>query len=311
MPDIVLGAQRLAVNLGDNLLDTLLRSGQQVPWSCRSGHCHSCLVQARPEEVPSQANSGLDQQQQRNGWLLACQCVISADMHIHLHDPATDGLRARISSLDQLTDEVLLLRVLPDKPLRFRPGQHVVVWLDNALARPYSIASLPADGYLEFHLQLHAKGAFSTAIKRYQVDDTVYLGAPSGHFHYDPAWQDTPLLLLASGTGLAPVQAIARDALASGHEAPISLWHWSRPASGCYLQERLQLLAEAYPSLTLHLRPRAELAADLTQLRLASRQTLALLCGQPAFVEQLRKPLFMAGLPGRQILDEAFICRQS
>lgn len=311
MPDIYLGAeQRLGAHTGDNLLDILLRSGQPVPWSCRSGHCHSCLVQARPEEVPSQANSGLDPEQQRHGWLLACQCVIRGDMHIHLHDPATDGLRARISHIDQITDEVLLLRLLPDKPLRFQPGQHIVVWLDGTLARPYSIASLPADGYLEFHLALHTKGAFSQAIRRFQVGDTVYLGAASGHFHYDQAWQDTPLLLLASGTGLAPLQAIAREALTSGHEAPISLWHWSHAASGCYLQERLQALADEYPSLTLHLRPRAELTADLTQLRLASRQTLALLCGQPDFVEQLRKPLFMAGLPGRQILDEAFISRQ-
>lgn len=305
-----LAAQRIPARHGDNLLDTLLQAGQKVPWSCRSGHCQSCLVQAEPGEVPSQANSSLDPEQQRNGWLLACQCRIQQDMHIHLHDPATDGLRARISHLELLAEDILLLRVMPEKPLRFRPGQHVVLWLDGATARPYSIASLPADGYLEFHLKLVANGAFSSAISQCETGDTLYLGKASGHFHYDPAWQDTPLLMLASGTGLAPLQAIAREALSSGHEAPIILWHWSSSAAGCYLQEPLQQLADAHPELTLHLRPRTELTADLTQLRLASRKTLALLCGQPAFVEQLRKPLFMAGLPGRQILDEAFISRQ-
>jgi ferredoxin-NADP reductase len=77
------------------------------------------------------------------------------------------------------------------------------------------------------------------------------------------------------------------------------------------LQQPLQELAASHPQLTLRLQPRTELAADLTQLRLASRSTLALVCGPPTFVEQLRKPLYMAGLPGRQIIDEAFLSRRA
>lgn len=310
MPDIYLGGQRFNAAPGSNLLDTLLDQGVQIPWSCRSGHCQSCLIQARPEEAPGPAQATLSLQQQQAGWLLACQCPIQQDMHLSLHDPATDGLPARITHMQMLQGEILLLRLHPDRPLRFRAGQHLVIWLDASLGRPYSIASLPADGELEFHLRLHRDGAFSRTIRQRQVGDTLYLGAPAGHFHYDAAWQDTPLLLLGRGTGLAPLQAIARDALQAGHAAPISLWHWSPPETGCYLAEPLEALASAHPQLVLHLRSSAELASDLTQLRLASRKTLALLCGQPAFVEQWRKPLFMAGLPGRQILDEAFISRQ-
>lgn len=326
MPDIYLGEQRgsdqrgavqrsavqqFAVQSGSNLLDSLLANGQKVPWSCRSGQCQSCLVQARPDEVPSAAHAQLNLEQQSKGWLLACQCLVQQDMHITLHDPTSDGLPARISAMHYVAEDILLLRLTLQRPLRFRAGQHVVLWVDSTLARPYSIASLPADGDLEFHLRLHSAGAFSDAIRQRQPGDTLYLGAPAGHFHYDPAWQDTPLLMLGSGTGLAPLLAIARDALQAEHEAPISLWHWSSSETGCYLAEPLLKLASEHPQFTVQLRNRAELASDLTQLRLASRKTLALLCGQPAFVEQLRKPLFMAGLPGRQILDEAFISRQS
>lgn len=322
MPDIYLSgsplgdtappiaAQRIAARPGDNLLDLLLADGHKVPWSCRSGQCQSCLVQARPDQVPSAANARLNAEQQAKGWLLACQCRVEQDMHITLHDPALDGLPARISEMRYLADDILLLRLTPERPLRFRAGQHLVLWLNATLGRPYSIASLPGEADLEFHLRLHPDGAFSNAIGQYQAGDKLYMSAATGHFHYDPGWQDTPLLLLGSGTGLAPLQAIARDALQAGHQAPITLWHWSRPDTGCYLAKALTELASHHPRLSLHLRSSAELASDLTQLRLASRKTLALLCGQPAFVEQLRKPLFMAGLPGRQILDEAFISRQ-
>ncbi|WP_339650575.1 2Fe-2S iron-sulfur cluster-binding protein [Halopseudomonas pelagia] len=305
-----LGDQEFVVQPDSNLLDALLEHGHKVPWSCRSGHCQSCLVQARPDEAPSAARSLLSPEQQSKGWLLACQCLVQQDMHISLHDPTTDGLPARISEMRYLADDILLLRLAPERPLRFRAGQHLVLWLDASLARPYSIASLPADGELAFHLRLHAQGAFSNAIRQCQLGDRLYLGSAAGHFHYDPAWQDTPLLMLGSGTGLAPLQAIARDALLAGHEAPITVWHWSRADTPCYLTQPLLKLADQYPQLRLHLRSRAELPSDLTQLRLASRKTLALLCGPPAFIEQLRKPLFMAGLPGRQILDEAFISRQ-
>lgn len=303
------GAQTIAAQPGSNLLDVLLEHGHKVPWSCRSGQCQSCLVQARPDEVPSAAQAQLNAEQQSKGWLLACQCQLHQDMHISLHNPATDDLPARISDMRYLADDILLLRVTPERPLRFRAGQHMVLWLDATLARPYSIASLPGEGDLEFHLRLHPHGAFSNAIRERKTGDTLYMGAAAGHFHYDPGWQETPLLLLGSGTGLAPLQAIARDALQAGHEAPITLWHWSRSQAQCYLADALSELADQHSQLSLHLRTHAELASDLTQLRLASRKTLALLCGQPAFVEQLRKPLFMAGLPGRQILDEAFISR--
>lgn len=310
MPEIRVAEVCIQAKADDNLLDTLLAAGQSVPWSCRAGQCQTCLVQALEGQVPAQASAGLTPEQRHAGWLLACQCPLAGDMRLKLHDPARDGLGARILDMQYAHDDILLLRLEPDRPVRFLPGQHAVIWLDSQLGRPYSIASQAGESHLGFHIRIHPGGAFSERIQSLKPGDPLYLGAPSGHFHYDPDWQDKPLLLLAAGTGLAPLQAIARHALASGHQAPIELRHW-HDGQGCYLQQTLEELSAAHPGLTLRLRARTELAADLTQLRLASRATLALVCGPPAFVEQLRRPLFMAGLPGRQILDEAFFNRQA
>ncbi|MFN3581516.1 MAG: 2Fe-2S iron-sulfur cluster-binding protein [Pseudomonas sp.] len=308
MPELFLGKQQLHAEQDENLLDCLLRQGQRIPWSCRAGQCQSCLIQARPGEAPESATRQLQPEQQQQGWLLACQCAVQGDMHLHLHDPARDGLPAQITRMD-FVEDILILRLQPTKALRFKPGQHLLLWLDGGLGRPYSIASQPAEQDISFHLRLHPQGAFSQRIRECRVGDTLHLGAPSGHLHYDPLWHDTPLLLLASGTGLAPLQAIAREALESGHNAPIALWHWSRTGQACYLEQPLQELAAQHPLLQLNLLQGNDPAPDLKALRLASRKTMALLCGHPAFVEQLRKPLFMAGLSGRQILDEAFISR--
>lgn len=310
MPEVRVGDLCIPVSHGENLLDALLDAGQQVPSSCRAGHCQTCLVQALDGEPAGQATIGLSPGQRQAGWVLACQCQVTEDMSIKLHDPARDGLGARILDLQFATDDILILRVQPDRPVRFQPGQHTVIWLDSGLGRPYSIASQPQESALTFHLKIHSDGIFSQRIQTLQPGERIYLGTPGGHFHYDPDWQDKPLLLLAAGTGLAPVHALLRQALEADHQAPIRLYHW-HGAQGCYLEQTLRELAASYPLLTLHLRPGTELAADLTQLRLASRSTLALVCGPPAFVEQVRKPLFMAGLPGRQIIDEAFLSRQA
>lgn len=311
MPELRIKDQQIPVDSGSNLLDALRGAGLPINWSCRAGHCHSCLVQSLGSADLHLAQQGLSPRQQADGWLLACQCRVEQDLQLHLHDPATDGLPATITGLQELPGNILRLQLRPSRALRYQAGQHLLIWLDAALARTFSLASAPDDPLLEFHIQDREGSAFCRTLRAMAVGDTCHLGAASGHLHYDPAWHDTPLLLLGAGTGLAPLQAIARQALAAGHQAPIQLWHWQRGADHCYLEPALRQLAATHPQLQLHLRPRSELASDLRSVKLPGRHSLALVCGSPGFVEQLRKPLFLAGLPGRSILDEAFLSRAS
>lgn len=294
---------------GSNLLDQLLQAGLPISYSCRSGHCQSCLIKAEPGTLPDAAQAPLPAPMQAEGWLLACQCPVEQDLHLRLYDPASDGLPAQIEELTQLAAGVLRLRLRPARPLRFHPGQHLVIWLPCGTARTFSIASQTDSPTLEFHLQQHAGGQFCQRLLQMGVGGQCHLGNASGHLHYQPDWQDRPLLLLARGTGLAPLQAIARDALQQGHSAGITLWHWQRGDEPCYLKDELQALAQLHPGMQLQLRQQQHFESNLRSLRAPSRRTLALLCGSSAFVEQLGKPLFMAGLGRAQILDEVFTRR--
>lgn len=305
MHELRLNNRTITVTRGTNLLDALLDAGEPVAWSCRAGNCQACLIKAIDGKVPLTARKNLEEDQQQAGWLLACQCAVMDDMTLQLHDPARDAVAARVIDVTRISSNILRLRVKPQGPFRFKPGQHATLWLNSQLGRPFSIASQPGDPWLEFHLRLSPEGVFTAPVAQLNIGDHLHIGVASGHVHFDPAWADRPLLMLSRGTGLAPVSAITRNALESMYTGPIALWHWS--TQGCYLADELLELAAHYPQLELHLRTTNELTKDLTRLGPLHRQTIALLCGSPEFIELLRKPLFLAGLPGPQVLSEAFL----
>ncbi|WP_296234094.1 iron-sulfur-binding ferredoxin reductase [Pseudomonas sp. UBA4617] len=303
MPELCVGERRWTVPTGSNLLDALNDAGSNVPFSCRAGSCHACLVHclagqpldARPEAL------ALDKQAQ--GWRLACQCQVVEDLRVALFDPQQDGVAAEVCALDWHGD-VLRLRLRPERALRYQAGQHVVLW-HAAVARPYSLASLPGeDDFLEFHIDCQRPGAFCDKARGLQLGDVLRLGEfRGGALHYDPDWQDRPLWLLAAGTGLAPLWGILREALRQGHRGEIRLLHVARDQAGHYLAEPLRKL----PGVEVELVLAEQLEEVLAGLRPSSRQTLALLCGAPASVERFARRLFIAGVPRGQVFADVFV----
>lgn len=311
MPELHVGDRHWPVAAGSNLLDALNDAGLGVPYSCRAGSCHACMVHCVRGEPLDGAPDALTPEQRRQGWRLACQCRIVDDLSIEVFDPARDGLPASVVGSDWLSPAVLRLRLRPERPVRYHAGQHQVLWVEGSIARPYSLASLPgADDFLEFHLDCARPGAFCDAARRLQPGDSVRLGElRAGALHYDPDWQDRPLLLLAAGTGLAPLWGVLREALRREHQGPIRVMHLAADRSEHYLANDLQALAGSYPQLNVRLIVPDELQILSTDLRLLSRQTIALLCGSSHSVESFARSLYLAGLPRHQVLADKFLAR--
>ncbi|MCE4054430.1 iron-sulfur-binding ferredoxin reductase [Pseudomonas sp. Au-Pse12] len=310
MPELIVGTRRWSVAPASNLLDALNQAGIAVPYSCRAGSCHACLVHC-VQGVPSDSRpDALSDEQRRRGWRLACQCQVVEDLQVETFDPVRDGLPATVIGLDWLSSTVLRLRLQPERPLRYRAGQHLVLWTAQ-IARPYSLASLPEDDrFLEFHLDCRHPGQFSDAARQLQLGDPIRLGElRGGALHYDPDWQQRPLWLLASGTGLAPLFGVLREALRQDHQGPIRIIHLAHDSSEHYLAKPLAALAANRAQLSVELWTGAELTAALAQLRLVSRQTQALLCGHPDSVEAFARRLYLAGLPRNQLLADVFLPR--
>lgn len=310
MPELTVAGRQWTVAAGSNLLDALNQSGVPVPYSCRAGSCHACLVQCVDGDVRDSRPDALSPAQRDQGWRLACQCQVVEDVRIHTFDPQRDGQAAQVAAVDWLGPDVLRLRVTPERALRYQAGQHLVLWAGD-VARPYSLASLPEeDRFLEFHLDCRESGRFVDAARKMKGGDPIRLGElRGGALHYDPDWHAKPLWLLAAGTGLAPLFGLLREALRQHHQGAIRLIHVAHDAAGHYLAKPLAALAAKHENLSVELLTAAEAPSALAQLRLVSRQTQALLCGHPDRVEAFAKRLYLAGLPRNQLLADVFLPR--
>jgi NAD(P)H-flavin reductase/ferredoxin len=304
MPELRAGSRHWEVAPGSNLLDALNGAGLSVPYSCRAGSCHACLVRCVQGEPDDALPEALAQDKREQGWRLACQCRVASDLVVEVFDPLRDGLPAQVASCDWPAAEILRLRLTPERPLRYRAGQHLVLWLDG-VARPYSLASLPGeDPWLEFHIDCRHPGQFADRARLLRAGDEVRLGElRGGALHYDPDWQERPLWLMAAGTGLAPLWGLLREALRQSHQGPILLWHVARTG---YLQGEIQALLEHAANVQYTHVPSAQMAPALAELK-PPRQAVALLCGGPERLDAFARRLFMAGLPRRQVFADAFV----
>ncbi|MCY1405581.1 Naphthalene 1,2-dioxygenase system ferredoxin--NAD(P)(+), reductase component [compost metagenome] len=308
MPEIQAGARQWSVPSGANLLDALREAGIAVPFSCRAGSCHACLVRCSHGEVLDALPGALDPARRAEGWRLSCQCRVIEDLAVEVFDPLRDGLPATVAEADWPAVDILRLRLQPRRPLRYRAGQHLVLW-GGGVARPYSLASLPEEeAWLEFHLDCRAPGAFCDFARQLRPGDELRLGElRGGALRYEAEWQERPLLLMAAGTGLAPLWGVLREALRGHHPGPIRLIHLAHDADGHYLAAELAELAARHPQLEVELVIAAAVDDFLPRLRLVPRRTIALLCGGPASVDLFARRLYLAGVPRSQLLADIFL----
>lgn len=309
MPELRVGDRQWSVAPAANLLDALNDAGLSVPYSCRAGSCHTCMVRCVSGDPLDAAPDALEADKRAQGWRLSCQCRVTSDLTVEIFDPLRDGLPATVVGADWLSASVLRLRLNPERPLRYRAGQHLVLWTESGVARPYSLASVPGnDPFLEFHIDCQRPGAFVDVARRLQPGNPVRLGElQGGALHYDPDWQDRPLWLLAAGTGLAPLWGVLHEALRQHHQGEIRLMHLAREPQEHYLAGALGELALQHPNLHVESIELADFSAALSGLRVTSRQTIALVCGSPVSVEAFSKRLFIAGLPRSQLLADVFV----
>jgi NAD(P)H-flavin reductase/ferredoxin len=309
MPELRVGDRHWPVAPAANLLDALNDAGFSVPYSCRAGSCHACMVRCVSGDPLDAAPDALDTDKRAQGWRLSCQCRVTSDLTVEIFDPSRDGLPATVVGADWLSPSVLRLRLTSERSLRYRVGQHLVLWTASGVARPYSLASVPGDDpFLEFHIDCHRPGAFADVARTLKNGDPIRLGElQGGALQYDPDWQDRPLLLLAAGTGLAPLWGVLREGLRQNHQGEIRLLHLARDAREHYLKDALIELAARHSTLQVESIELSAFAAVLGALRVTSRQTIALVCGSPTSVEAFSKRLFIAGLPRSQLLADVFV----
>jgi NAD(P)H-flavin reductase/ferredoxin len=318
MPRVICEGRAVTVRPGQRVLDALLEAGLTVPSSCRAGACQSCLVKATGGTPPAAAQVGLKDTLRAQGYFLSCQAELREDLSITLDAARELSVPARIAEVAPLSHDVLRVLVHPDGALPARAGQFVTLVREDGLARAYSIANLPEAGSpLELHVRVHPRGRMSGWLASADaLGAEVQLRGPAGACFYTPGSPAQPMLLAGTGTGLAPLWGIARDALAAGHTGPIQLWHGARVPGGFYLVDEIAALCQRHPQLSFQRcvldgppAPGVE-TGRLDEVLLARARVAGwrvFLCGDPELVLGLKRRLFLAGAALRDIHADAFV----
>jgi NAD(P)H-flavin reductase len=245
---------------------------------------------------------------------------VIADVMIGAADAAAEAppwWDAEVVGHERRTLEVAVLRVRPTQPLDYLPGQAISLEseLRPRLWRWYSPANAPRpDGVLELHVKARDGGPVSTALVRLaQVGDVVRLGPPVGHLALDAA-SDRDLLLVAGGTGLAPMKALVDQVARQGPPRRVDLFVGARTEDGFYDLADLRRLEQEHPWLTVVYAVSQEKGSDLEHGDIAdvvlrhgpwtSRD--AYVAGNPATVEDTVVRLHQHGVPMARIRTEVF-----
>jgi NAD(P)H-flavin reductase/ferredoxin len=301
---------------GETVLAGLKRQGHVLPSSCESGVCQSCMMKLESGTASGRSVAGLSAPQKAAGYFLPCVCVPEEDLAV---SAVESGLRVPgvVDSIERLSERVRLLRVRPETDFGFMPGQFVNLILPDGTLRSYSIAGLP-EGTLDFHVALMPGGAFSTWLEeRAQPGDRLEIQGPLGTCFYTDDAADQPLLLAGTGTGLAPLYGIVRDAIRQGHRGAIHLYHGCLDQAGLYLVEELRALAADHgtmcytPCVLRGPSPAGVTEGNLEELVLGALPSLkgfrVYLCGHPDFVKSMQRKTFMAGASLGAIFADAFL----
>ena len=306
---------------GRSVLDAALAAGLNLPHSCKSGHCASCRARLLTGEIhyPNGRTAGLTAEEARAGYILMCQARPRSDLAVearviaNVEDVEIKTLPCRIARLTRLAPDVMqvFLRLPAVEPLRFKPGQYLDVLLEGGRRRSFSIASPPHDSdLLELHVRRVPGGGFTAALFETLHDGSLLkIEGPIGQFVYRE--QSAPALMIAGGTGFAPLKSMLRHALEQGSTRDIWFYWGARQMVDVYEEAVLLDWARQYPNLRFTAVLSEAAAASAVHHRLgwvhdaavADHPSLAAFdvyaAGPPAMIEAIR-----ATFPARGVSED-------
>jgi ferredoxin-NADP reductase len=217
-----------------------------------------------------------------------------------------------------LNQETLLLVVECKDPLDYHAGQFVNLKRADGLMRSYSIANSRAhDKKLTFHIRRLAGGRFSEWVhQELLVGDKIAVSDPQGLCYYLPNKPEQNILLIGTGSGLAPLAGIIDEALQQGHAGDIYLFHGSREMDGLYWIEEMLELERQYPNF--HYTPCVSRGDSPKGVAIGRANEVALsqlpnlkgwrvyLCGHPEMVNQTKRQAYLNGANLQDIYADAF-----
>ncbi|MBS1182278.1 MAG: ascD [Proteobacteria bacterium] len=313
------------VESGETILSAALKAGVNLAHDCKGGTCGACRFNLLDGEVDyAEPPFGLMPEDVEAGIGLACSARPVGDVTIDATVlPPVYGAPARHNALIRMAEPLCdgvtrLLLELPEPVAEdYRPGQYLDILLDGEARRSFSLAALPDGNAVELHVRTIAGGRFTDGLlPRLAAGDRLAVELPRGIFHYRPE-DFRPLLMLATGTGIAPMRAIVQSVLSEPGHPPVALYWGGRTEADLYLDAEFRRLTETDADFTYvpvlsrastrwsgrrgHVQEAA--VADIDDLS----EVAAYLCGSPLMVTSARALLIAEGASVNHIYTDAFV----
>lgn len=231
---------------GSTILQSALDAGLVLPYGCRDGACGSCKGKLVDGSIDygRYSEKALTAQERAQGYALFCQAKPLSDVAIEAREVRKAGdiqvrkLPARVQKLERAADDAMIvyLKLPANERLMFLPGQYIDILLKDGTRRSFSMANAPHDDeYVQLHVRHVPGGAFTDHVFRTMKErEILRLEGPFGTFFLREE-SAKPIVLVASGTGFAPIKALIEAALRKGVARPMTLYWGARRPKDLYL----------------------------------------------------------------------------
>lgn len=290
-----------------------LRPVEPLPSQCCGSGCSPCVFDLYQRDLArwEAARASKDRSLLRGSTSQSCPSELNPETFMAF----------RISAVDRLSKDTYLVQfALPgNSQLGLRPGQHLILRGtvdDLEIQRAYTpISPANTEGYFEVLIKCYQTGLMSQCVKSWRVGDAAFWRGPFGSFCYKPN-QYGELLMLAAGTGLAPMVPILQSITDNAEdETFVTLVGCFKTFEGIYLKAFLQEQARFWNVRTFFVLSQenspeqlpwsyrdktrfGRLGQDLVDELVGScrRKPFALVCGSAEFTQDVARCLLSAGL---------------
>ncbi|HEV7816789.1 MAG TPA: CDP-6-deoxy-delta-3,4-glucoseen reductase [Janthinobacterium sp.] len=316
----------------ETVLAAAIRAGVGLPYGCKNGACSSCKGKVVSGSVEHRAHQerALTQAEEAAGLALFCCATAHSDLVIEAREVAGSSdypikkMPSRVSTMEKVAPDVIVvtLQLPASERLAYRAGQYIEFMLRDGKRRSYSMANAPApDGpaVVSLHIRHMPGGLFTDQVFGTMKErDILRFEGPLGTFFLRED-SDKPMLLLASGTGFAPIKAIVERLIQLKSARPVRLYWGGRRPQDLYMDALCRQWAAELPDFRYvpvvsqalpedgwsgrdGLVHRAVMA-DLPDL--SSHQVYA--CGAPLMVESAKRDFVrQCGLPDDEFYADSF-----
>ncbi len=313
----------------ESILQAALAAGLTLPYGCRNGACGTC----KGKLIDGLVDHGIAQEQalpvadRAGGMTLFCCAKPLSDLVLECREVGTANdipvkiMPCRVQKMERLAEDVIVLSLkLPaNERLQFLAGQYIEFLLKDGKRRAFSIANAPHDdGFLQLHVRLISGGEFTQHVfAGMKEKDILRFQGPYGSFFLREE-SAKPMILLAGGTGFAPIKALVEHAIHKNLTRPMEIYWGARTRAGLYLPELpaawaaahhqiryVPVLSDATPRDAWRGRSGLVHRAVLEDHQdLAQHQVYA--CGAPAMIDAARADFAEHGLPPEEFFADAF-----